>query len=350
MENIKSLLRYLSLMLAAGGPALAFSQAVPVNLGQDTAICGNESLLLDATFPNSTYLWSNGATSPTVTVTSFPATFSVTVTDTTGTYTPGSDTINISGLNIPPVAINPSGTVAVCTGGSLLLTGSNGGTSIWYRDGVQIPGPHSNSYLVTTPGTYNMTKTNLNGCTDSAAVGTTVNFVSPPVAGWSAAIDSFNITPGAVYFTDSSANATSWIWDFGDGNTSTDQNPVHIYSLAGNYTVVQTALNSGCQDTVSGVVVTPGAALSNDPFMEQNLEAFIYPNPAGDVLHIYGESKRASEFYIFDLAGKMIMRQELIAFAGEKSFDVSQLTNGMYLVEWRDLKGRSVTKKIVLQH
>ena len=38
-------------------------------------------------------------------------------------------------------------------------------------------------------------------------------------------------------FTDTSVGATSWYWDFGDGGTSTDQNPTHTYSEPGTYTV-----------------------------------------------------------------------------------------------------------------
>ncbi|NLU56098.1 MAG: PKD domain-containing protein, partial [Methanosarcina thermophila] len=37
----------------------------------------------------------------------------------------------------------------------------------------------------------------------------------------------------------------SWRWNFGDGNTSTDRNPVHTYSRSGSYTVSLTVNNSG---------------------------------------------------------------------------------------------------------
>ena len=54
-----------------------------------------------------------------------------------------------------------------------------------------------------------------------------------------------NITIGMdVNFTDTStlgdATTLTWAWDFGDGNTSTEQNPMHNYSMAGNYTVTLT--------------------------------------------------------------------------------------------------------------
>jgi PGF-pre-PGF domain-containing protein len=63
-----------------------------------------------------------------------------------------------------------------------------------------------------------------------------------PVASFAAAPNSGNV-PLNVSFTDSSTDATSWFWKFGDGNTSNERNPTHNYSEAGNYTVVLTVNN-----------------------------------------------------------------------------------------------------------
>lgn len=61
-----------------------------------------------------------------------------------------------------------------------------------------------------------------------------------------------NTCDGQVSFSDLSINnATSWLWDFGDGNTSTDQNPTHTYSDEGTYTVVLTATNNFGSNVVS---------------------------------------------------------------------------------------------------
>src|SRR5690606_3478069 len=54
---------------------------------------------------------------------------------------------------------------------------------------------------------------------------------------------------GVVSFTDlSTYNPSSWLWEFGDGNTSTDQNPVHTYASDGTYTVRLTTSNANGQD------------------------------------------------------------------------------------------------------
>ena len=64
-----------------------------------------------------------------------------------------------------------------------------------------------------------------------------------PVANFSA-IPSTGTTPLSVSFLDTSTNTpTSWLWNFGDGNTSIVQSPTHIYSIAGTYTVSLRAYN-----------------------------------------------------------------------------------------------------------
>ena len=74
---------------------------------------------------------------------------------------------------------------------------------------------------------------------------------SPPVAAFSASPTLGN-TPLKVQFTDKSTGSpTSWKWTFGDGNTSTKQNPVYTYTKAGTYTVKLTVSNAGGSNTVT---------------------------------------------------------------------------------------------------
>ncbi len=64
-----------------------------------------------------------------------------------------------------------------------------------------------------------------------------------PEANFSTNISS-GLSPLTVQFTDTSQNAISWFWDFGDGNNSTAQNPVHVFYAVGTYTVNLTATNA----------------------------------------------------------------------------------------------------------
>lgn len=62
-----------------------------------------------------------------------------------------------------------------------------------------------------------------------------------PVASFQYEVSSDNFLE--VTFTNFSQNATSYLWDFGDGETSTEEDPVHVYAEAGDYSVKLTATN-----------------------------------------------------------------------------------------------------------
>lgn len=77
------------------------------------------------------------------------------------------------------------------------------------------------------------------------------NVMGVPSAEFSANATSVPASTG-VQFNDHSTNGpTSWLWDFGDGSTSIEQNPAHVYSQPGVYTVTLTAANAGGNNTVT---------------------------------------------------------------------------------------------------
>lgn len=101
-----------------------------------------------------------------------------------------------------------------------------------------------------TPGTYIVRLYNTyTYCTDSFVK--PIKILARPVANFTAN-NTFKCQPNlSVDFTDQSANAVSWSWDFGDGNTSNQQNPTHVYTAYGNYAVQLIVTNaSGCTDTL----------------------------------------------------------------------------------------------------
>ncbi len=75
-----------------------------------------------------------------------------------------------------------------------------------------------------------------------------------------------------IDFTDETANfPTAWEWDFGDGNTSFDQNPSHTYASPGNYSACLKASNTAGEDSIcKTVIVNVGAPIANFNFDPNN--------------------------------------------------------------------------------
>lgn len=100
-----------------------------------------------------------------------------------------------------------------------------------------------------------------NGCADSLTIPNFVR-IKPPVARF---IDSSGCSNKfSRWFIDRSIDAGSWFWDFGDGSTSTQQNPVHAYNRAGSFLVTLTVKNDTCEHTTTRqmVIVAESAAFS----------------------------------------------------------------------------------------
>ena len=104
--------------------------------------------------------------------------------------------------------------------------------------------------VYTAPGIYTIQLiADFGGCFDTAY--STVTVFNKPAAGFTQTNTLSCSAPLTVSFTDISTNAISYNWDFGDGNTSTQQNPLHTYTATGIYDVTLIVTNrDGCSDTL----------------------------------------------------------------------------------------------------
>jgi PKD repeat protein len=114
------------------------------------------------------------------------------------------------------------------------------------------------------------------------------------VAATSTPVASFTATPSSgpaplnVAFTDtSSGSPTSWSWDFGDGTTSTVQNPSHTYAAPGAYTAKLTVANSAGSNTASSPVSVgkfqPTASSAQDLVPNDSMTLSGGSNPTGTI-------------------------------------------------------------------
>ena len=125
---------------------------------------------------------------------------------------------------------------------------------------VDFPDDPNVSHTYTGPGNFVVTLTvvNSNGC--EASTSQTIQITPAPVAAF--VIQGGLCADSPVNFIDLSQEAgggaiTSWDWNFGDGNSSNLQNPVHSYDAPGTYTVTLTAYNeSGCASNTFEATIT----------------------------------------------------------------------------------------------
>jgi PKD repeat protein len=130
---------------------------------------------------------------------------------------------------------------------------SSGGPTSWAWDFGD--GGSSNlaspAHTYTAPGTYTVSlhASNSKGSDTSTMTDLVTVTAQAPLAAFTATPTS-GTAPVNVAFTDTSVNQpSSWAWDFGDGTTSTAQNPSHSYTTPGTYAVSLTATNSGGTNT-----------------------------------------------------------------------------------------------------
>lgn len=144
-------------------------------------------------------------------------------------------------------------------------------------------------------------------------------------------------------FSNQSQNATSYVWDFGDGNTSTEANPVHTYTDFDQYDVSLIATGPCGMDTFS-------LQLVSIEDIELGTSVQVYPNPTSGTFSVELQDPllRAWEIRLLDMHGRQI--QEL-SFDLDGATQIARcnthnLPDGMYLVQLKS--GTSIIYKKVM--
>jgi len=175
----------------------------------------------------------------------------------------------VAGCTEPPVASVTADKNIAAVGEAIQLTStSTGEITLWswdFGDGTTSTEQNpSHAYAEEAHYTVSLTVSNKAG-SNTATLAITV--LVPPVASFTA--DETKITVGeAIQFTNkSTGKINSWSWDFGDGTTSSEQNPSYAYTEEGHYTVSLTASNEVGSDTATlaiTVLVPPVASFATD--------------------------------------------------------------------------------------
>lgn len=236
---------------------------IPVPDFNANAACPNNNItftnLSSVSSGTLTYQWGFGdagtstATSPTHAYTA-AGTYNVTLTATSGNGCTASVTKPVTVYPRPAVAFSAT---TVCLGNPTTFTNSSTSASgsltyAWrFGDGGTSSNP-TPTHTYATSGTFTvvLVATTSNGCVDSATNIITVNAV--PVAGFTVSNNCLGV---ATNFTNTSTGASTYNWNFGDGQTATGSTATHTYGAPGTYTAVLIATNgNGCSDTDSHVI------------------------------------------------------------------------------------------------
>ena len=212
---------------------------ITANAGPDVSICNGSSTTLTAT-GGSTYLWSTGATTASISVSpTTTTTYTVTAYDATGT---NSDTDDVTvTVNAIPVA-NAGADVSTCQGTSVTLSASGGSSYLW-STGATTQTINVNPNSTTT---YSVQVTQ-NGCSSSDTVTVTVN-PSPTInAGSDVTINLGEST------TLTATGGNTYLWSTGSTSSSITVSP----TVTTTYTV--TGYLNGCQNTDSVTVFVNSA-------------------------------------------------------------------------------------------
>jgi PKD repeat protein len=225
----------------SNGISINLKPAPKPTLMPDTTIinlCQGASQVITASSTSGQYNWSSGQTTANLTV-SATGKYTVSTTYSNGCIR-ASDEIDVTVHNNPTPTI--IGATSFCDGDTAVLATQNFESYNWSTGGT------NKEEKVTSTQSITLEVTDKNGCKGSFTGFNIAELPSAQATFTTAnAQDTLLTLPGAnVSFNNTSSNATSYIWDFGDGNTSADLHPTHTYTSTGKYTLKLIAQNTSC--------------------------------------------------------------------------------------------------------
>ncbi|MBK6524586.1 MAG: PKD domain-containing protein [Crocinitomicaceae bacterium] len=297
--------------------------------------------------------------------TNYLVTLTVTDVNCTGTFTAviSAGTLTSCGTSayvIPDTSPFPSATNNFAAYGSF----GSGASTFWdFGDGnTSTSNPVNHTYNTSSgANTFQaLFVVNDSVCTDSIYVTVFTGSNAQCESDFTLVQDSLN--PGVYngYNYSVSNGITSYFWDFGNGDTSTDQFPTYTYSSVGLYTICLTILSdAGCVDTLCmdiDILVKSGTTINildpaqNLSIASQNTASTfaVYPNPSTGNFTLAIQSKKDEVYLVqlHDITGKVIFSENYPVNEGSNNLNID-LENSAAGIYFLNLNGEAVSKIVV---
>ncbi len=234
-----------------------------------------------------------------------------------------------------------------CLEDTVIFTDNSTGATTWdwdFGEGADpatanAQGPHEVVY--STAGSKTVSLTIDQGITQTKTDYITVQ--PDAVAGFTWTQQNRTIT-----FINTSENADAYSWNFGDGNTTNEENPVHTFEEDGTYNVSLIAIPVLCDDDMYIEEIVINTVGISDPETEDAISVF--PNPGDGIFNInIAEDWENCTISLFDASGQIMLKQNYSGAQKGSSltFGNHQIKSGIYILNIRHEKGQQIQKVLV---
>lgn len=214
---------------------------VSISASGPTSFCQGGSVTITANNIFSTYQWSNGSNTQSITVNQSGA-YNLVVTDVNGCSSTNSNTLNVTVHPIPQAPVINASSSFICQGQTATLSAPNAAQYNWSN------GETTQSINVSQAGSYTLSITDNNGCVSPVSAAVVLTVQPLPATPSIAVSGPTSFCSGGSVTLSATAGFTSYIWSPSSGNA--DQ--INVTS-SGNYTV-QVVDNNGCTSLASAAV------------------------------------------------------------------------------------------------
>jgi PKD repeat protein len=257
----------------------------------------------------------------------------LTVTNDCGTDVITQTVVVAEGLPNAEFSINETTGCAPLVVNFMDLTTGDPSSWLWTvssNNGVMLTSTEQNpEFILDEAGVYTVTLEATNGAGSTTEVRSdviTVRDVPTTVA----SIVSEN--GATIQFDATLTDADSFLWVFGDGNTSTIEDPLHTYDVNGTYTVTLTATNE-CGEVVE--MLTVDIAVSSVGELPEAAKFNLFPNPASDQVTwiLSGVPTERVTLVVTDVLGREVKREQLgTASTFRQNLSLTNWAAGTYVV------------------